>query len=221
MAPSIPPPRVLPKPVRKAVDKTVLSVVNALVYLVDGGQRQQMGNAAKELVLKHDKLELWRIKPVEAERVELGHAEVEVDLAPIAEGQEITIKWRGNPVFVRHRLPAEIEAAKAVAIADLPDPLARNANLPDSDQATDVNRVVGGKEQFLIMMGVCTHLGCVPLPNEGDYAVVEGNGKHGGWFCPCHGSHYDTAGRIRKGPAPQNLAVPQYAYLSDSKIRIG
>jgi ubiquinol-cytochrome c reductase iron-sulfur subunit len=151
----------------------------------------------------------------------LALASVEVDLAPIAEGQEITIKWRGNPVFVRHRLAAEIEAAKAVAIADLPDPLARNANLPDSDQATDVNRVVGGKEQFLIMMGVCTHLGCVPLPNEGDYAVVEGNGKHGGWFCPCHGSHYDTAGRIRKGPAPQNLAVPQYAYLSDSKIRIG
>ena len=151
----------------------------------------------------------------------LALASVEVDLAPIAEGQEITIKWRGNPVFIRHRLPAEIEAAKAVPVTDLPDPLARNANVPEGDQATDANRVVGGKEQFLVMMGVCTHLGCVPIPNEGDYAVVEGFAKHGGWFCPCHGSHYDTAGRIRKGPAPQNLPVPQYAYLSDTKIRIG
>ena len=151
----------------------------------------------------------------------LALASVEVDLAPIAEGQEITIKWRGNPVFIRHRLPVEIEAAKAVQMGELKDPLARNANLPESDPATDVNRVVGGKEQFLVMMGVCTHLGCVPIANEGDFAVVEGSAKHGGWFCPCHGSHYDTAGRIRKGPAPQNLAVPAYAYLSDSKIRIG
>ena len=151
----------------------------------------------------------------------LALASVEVDLAPIAEGQEITIKWRGNPVFIRHRLAAEIEAAKKVAVTDLKDPLARNANLPDSDQATDANRVVGGKEQYLVMMGVCTHLGCVPIGNEGEYAVVEGNVKHGGWFCPCHGSMYDTAGRIRKGPAPENLAVPQYAYLSDTKIRIG
>ena len=151
----------------------------------------------------------------------LALASVEVDLAPIVEGQEITIKWRGNPVFIRHRLPAEIEAAKAVPMADLKDPLARNANVKDTDEASDVNRVVGGKEQFLVMMGVCTHLGCVPIANEGDFAVVEGNQKHGGWFCPCHGSHYDTAGRIRKGPAPQNLPVPQYGYLSDSKIRIG
>lgn len=148
-------------------------------------------------------------------------ASVEVDLAPIAEGQEITIKWRGNPVFIRHRLPSEIEAAKAVSVADLPDPLARNANVGDGDEATDINRVVAGKEQFLVMMGVCTHLGCVPIANEGEFAVVEGSAKHGGWFCPCHGSHYDTAGRIRKGPAPQNLPVPQYAYISDTSIRIG
>ncbi|MCA3556235.1 ubiquinol-cytochrome c reductase iron-sulfur subunit [Aestuariivirga sp.] len=151
----------------------------------------------------------------------LALASVEVDLAPIAEGQEITIKWRGNPVFVRHRLPAEIEAANKVALSDLKDPLARNANLSDGDPATDANRVVGGKEQYLVMMGVCTHLGCVPIGNEGEYAVVEGNVRHGGWFCPCHGSNYDTAGRIRKGPAPENLHIPQYAYLSDSKIRIG
>jgi ubiquinol-cytochrome c reductase iron-sulfur subunit len=151
----------------------------------------------------------------------LALASVEIDLAPIAEGQAITIKWRGNPVFVRHRTPAEIEAAKAVNIAELPDPLANSANVKESDPATDANRVVGGKEQFLVMMGVCTHLGCVPLGNEGDFAVVEGSAKLGGWFCPCHGSHYDTSGRIRKGPAPRNLPVPQYAYLTDTKIRIG
>jgi len=137
---------------------------------------------------------------------------IEVDLAPVAEGQSITLKWRGNPVFVRHRTAKEIEEAKAVPISALVDPLARNANLKESDPATDVNRVVGGKEQYLVQIGVCTHLGCVPLGQQGDY---------GGWFCPCHGSHYDTAGRIRKGPAPENLAVPKYEYISDTKIRIG
>ena len=142
----------------------------------------------------------------------LALANVDVDLGPIAEGQSVTLKWRGNPVFVRHRTPKEIEEAKAVPIDDLIDPLARNNNLKEGDPATDVNRVVGGKEQFLVMMGVCTHLGCVPLGEQGDF---------GGWYCPCHGSHYDTAGRIRKGPAPENLLVPRYQYLSDSKIRIG
>ena len=151
----------------------------------------------------------------------LALASVEVDLAPIAEGQAITIKWRGNPVFIRHRTQAEIDAAKSVNIEELPDPLARSANVKDGDPATDLNRVVDGKEQFIVMMGVCTHLGCVPIGNEGDYAVVEGSAKTGGWFCPCHGSHYDTAGRIRRGPAPENLPVPAYAYLSDTKIRIG
>jgi len=142
----------------------------------------------------------------------LALANVDVDLGPIAEGQSITIKWRGNPVFIRHRTGKEIEEAKAVPIDELVDPLARNNNLKESDPATDVNRVVGGKEQFLVMMGVCTHLGCVPLGEQGDY---------GGWYCPCHGSHYDTAGRIRKGPAPENLLVPRYQYLTDTKIRIG
>ncbi len=150
----------------------------------------------------------------------LAMASIEVDLAPIAEGQEIILKWRGNPVFARHRGKAEIEAARAVPMADLKDPLARNANLKDGDPATDENRVVG-KEQFLVMMAVCTHLGCVPLGNSGEFAVVQGNVKTGGWFCPCHGSQYDTAGRIRKGPAPENLAVPPYKYLSDTKIQIG
>ena len=151
----------------------------------------------------------------------LAMSTVEVDLAPIAEGQAITIKWRGNPVFLRHRNGKEIEVAKAVKMDELKDPVARNENVKDGDPATDENRVIGGKEQFLVMVGVCTHLGCVPIGNDGDYAVVEGSQKTGGWLCPCHGSHYDTAGRIRKGPAPQNLLVPRYAYLTDTKIRIG
>lgn len=142
----------------------------------------------------------------------LALATIEVDLSPLEEGQSITVKWRGNPVFIRHRTAKEIEEAQAVSVADLKDPLARNENVPESDPATDINRVVGGKESYIVMMGVCTHLGCVPLGEQGEY---------GGWFCPCHGSHYDTAGRIRKGPAPQNLPVPKYEYVSDTKIRIG
>ena len=142
----------------------------------------------------------------------LALATVEIDVAPIGEGQAITVKWRGNPVFIRHRTAKEIEDAKAVPIDQLPDPLARNANLPDNAPATDQNRTIEGKEQFLVMMGVCTHLGCVPIGQSGDYE---------GWLCPCHGSHYDSAGRIRKGPAPENLAVPKFAFISDTKIRIG
>lgn len=142
----------------------------------------------------------------------LALATVEVDLAPVAEGQGITVKWRGNPVFIRHRTAKEIEAARSVAIDELPDPEARNANVAETAPATDENRVFKDRERFIVMMGVCTHLGCVPLGQAGDY---------GGWFCPCHGSHYDTAGRIRRGPAPENLHVPKYEYLSDSKIRIG
>jgi ubiquinol-cytochrome c reductase iron-sulfur subunit len=141
----------------------------------------------------------------------LALASVEVDLTPIAEGQGIVIKWRGNPVFVRHRTAKEIEEAKAVPIADLKDPLARNANAKDGAEATDENRVAGN-EKYIVMMGVCTHLGCVPIGQQGEY---------GGWFCPCHGSHYDTAGRIRKGPAPENLPVPKYTFVSDTKIVIG
>jgi ubiquinol-cytochrome c reductase iron-sulfur subunit len=152
-------------------------------------------------------------------------ASVEVDLAPIAEGQAITLKWRGNPVFVRNRTKAEIEAAKAVPLSDLKDPIARSANGKDTDPATDENRVIvgenGATENYLVMMAVCTHLGCVPLGNEGDFTVVEGHSKTGGWFCPCHGSHYDTAGRIRRGPAPENLPVPQYKYIGEKKIQIG
>ncbi len=158
-------------------------------------------------------LSLWPfISQMNPDASVLALAAIDVDIEPVAEGQSITVNWRGNPVFVRHRTAAEIEAAKSVPVEDLPDPLARNANLQDSAPATDENRVMEGKEQYLVQVGVCTHLGCVPIGEQGDFA---------GWFCPCHGSHYDTAGRIRKGPAPENLAIPPYEYLTDTRIRIG
>jgi ubiquinol-cytochrome c reductase iron-sulfur subunit len=145
----------------------------------------------------------------------LAMGTTEIDLTAIQPGQQIVFKFRGQPLFVRRRTPAEIAAAKAVDVSSLPDPLARNLNLPDSAQATDADRAT--KPEWLILVGVCTHLGCTPTVStpqmpEGDY---------GGWLCHCHGSQYDTAGRIRKGPAPQNLLVPQYAFLSDTRIKVG
>ncbi|MEO9167242.1 MAG: ubiquinol-cytochrome c reductase iron-sulfur subunit [Aestuariivirga sp.] len=169
-------------------------------------------------------LTLWPfISQMSPDAAVLAMASIEVDLAPIAEGQSVTIKWRGNPVFVRHRTKPEIEAAKSVQMSDLKDPVSRNDNINGVGDATDTNRVIAGKEQYLIMMGVCTHLGCVPDGSNPlrEFAVVENNVKTGGWFCPCHGSQYDTAGRIRKGPAPENLEVPIYKYLSDTKVQIG
>ena len=143
----------------------------------------------------------------------LAASSIEVDIGTVEPGMSLTVKWRGKPVFIRNRTPEEIEAAKAVPIAELKDPIARNANLPSDAQATDADRSAGeGKENWLVMVGVCTHLGCVPLGQQGDF---------GGWFCPCHGSHYDTAGRIRKGPAPENLAVPTLSFMSDTRIKIG
>jgi ubiquinol-cytochrome c reductase iron-sulfur subunit len=130
----------------------------------------------------------------------LALATIDIDVADVAEGAQITVKWRGKPVFVRHRTAAEIEAARNTPLSDLPDQMARTGNNPGAD-AADENRSLGESGEYLVMMGVCTHLGCVPL---GD-----GAGDFGGWFCPCHGSHYDTAGRIRKGPAPQNLHIPE------------
>ncbi len=140
-------------------------------------------------------------------------ASIEVDVSAIEPGMSVTAKWRGKPVFIRNRTPEEIEAAKTVKLDELKDPVARNANIAADAPATDADRSAGeGKENWLVMVGVCTHLGCVPLGQQGDF---------GGWFCPCHGSHYDTAGRIRKGPAPQNLAVPVFSFVSDTKIQIG
>jgi ubiquinol-cytochrome c reductase iron-sulfur subunit len=140
----------------------------------------------------------------------LALSSVEVDLSPVQEGQQITIMWRGKPVFVRRRTQKEIAEARAVPVSSLPDQLARNANRPDSAPATDQDRVI--KPEWLILVGICTHLGCIPLDHQGDY---------GGYLCPCHGSQYDTAGRIRRGPAPLNLALPPYEFVSDTKIRIG
>ncbi|WP_112804858.1 ubiquinol-cytochrome c reductase iron-sulfur subunit [Ensifer sp.] len=143
----------------------------------------------------------------------LALASIEVDVSSLQAGMSLTAKWRGKPIFIRNRTDKEVEEAKAVALADLKDPVARNANLPTDAQANDLDRSAGeGKENWIVMVGSCTHLGCVPLGQAGDF---------GGWFCPCHGSHYDTAGRIRKGPAPENLPVPTFSFVSDTVIKIG
>jgi ubiquinol-cytochrome c reductase iron-sulfur subunit len=144
-------------------------------------------------------------------------ASTEVDISPVKPGQAITVLWRGKPVFIRNRTEEEVNAAKAVKLADLRDPLARNDALPDAARATDENRTKAGKENWIILVGICTHLGCIPKGQ----GISDARGDYGGWFCPCHGSHYDTAGRIRQGPAPRNLEVPSYAFLSDTQIKIG
>ncbi|MEO6299883.1 MAG: ubiquinol-cytochrome c reductase iron-sulfur subunit [Paracoccaceae bacterium] len=138
-------------------------------------------------------------------------AAIEVDIAGVAEGTQLTVKWRGKPVFIRHRTADEIKAARDVKLSDLVDTNSENDNLPGTD-ASDANRALDKDGIWLVMMGVCTHLGCVPL---GD-----GAGEFGGWFCPCHGSQYDTAGRIRKGPAPRNLQVP-IAALDNTTLKLG
>jgi ubiquinol-cytochrome c reductase iron-sulfur subunit len=147
----------------------------------------------------------------------LSLATTDVDLSHIDVGQAITVMWRGKPIFIRRRAEDEIAAAKSVPVDDLPDPLARNANLPDDAPASDENRAGKDREPWLVMIGICTHLGCIPKGQ----AVGDNKGEFGGWFCPCHGSQYDTAGRVRIGPAPQNMAIPPYAFLSDTKIKIG
>ena len=127
-------------------------------------------------------------------------APIDVDLAPIGEGQAIKVFWRGKPIYISHRTKKEIEEAQKVNVASLPDPQ------PDSA------RVKEGHDQWLVVIGICTHLGCIPIAHQGNYD---------GFFCPCHGSQYDTSGRIRQGPAPLNLAIPPYAFVSDTKIKIG
>lgn len=127
----------------------------------------------------------------------------EIDLAPIQPGQRITVKWRGQPVFIDRRTPERIALAKADDTAELKDPE------PDSARVQ--------RDEWLIVVGVCTHLGCIPLGQK----AADAKGEWGGWFCPCHGSHYDTSGRIRKGPAPKNLVVPPYEFLDETLVRIG
>lgn len=145
----------------------------------------------------------------------LALASIEADISTVQPGQQIVLKWRGHPLFVRRRTPAEIKAARSVDVSTLPDPLARNANLPEDAPATDQNREI--KSDLLVLVGVCTHLGCTPTVSTPQAP----QGEYGGWLCHCHGSQYDTAGRIRKGPAPQNLAVPPYSFISDTRIKVG
>lgn len=128
----------------------------------------------------------------------LAQAQVEVDLSSIPQGKSVVLKWRGKPIFIRHRTEEEIAEAQQVALSDLRDP------------ERDEERVQ--RSEWLVMLGICTHLGCVPIGESGDY---------GGWYCPCHGSHYDISGRIRKGPAPLNLEIPKYEFTDDSHITIG
>ena len=142
----------------------------------------------------------------------LALSSIMVDVSSLEPGTQLTVKWLGKPVFIRRRSPEEIEAARAVELSDLPDQGAENANAPLGADASDENRSLDEAGEWLVMMGVCTHLGCVPLGDAGDF---------GGWFCPCHGSHYDTSGRIRKGPAPTNLPVPVAQFVDDTTIKLG
>ena len=135
----------------------------------------------------------------------LALSAVDVDLTPIPEGQGITVLWQGKPIFVRHRTAKEIKEADDVQMSQLTEPQ------PDSQ------RVKPGHAQWIVLIGICTHLGCVPLGNK----PTDPRGDWGGWFCPCHGSQYDTSGRVRHGPAPLNLALPPYAFETDTKVKIG
>ncbi len=147
----------------------------------------------------------------------LSLASIEVDLSPIGMGQAATLLWRGKPIFIRHRTQDEIEKAKATPLPDLKDPFARVLEAPEDLPATVENRTKTGEENWLIMIGICTHLGCLPKgQSPGDP-----KGPYGGWFCVCHGSVYDTAGRIRQGPAPRNLDIPPYRFIAEKKIKIG
>ena len=140
-------------------------------------------------------------------------AQITVDISDLAPGTQLTVNWRGKPVFIRHRTEAEMAQARAEAVSDLPDSPAGNPNLPADALASDETRALAGHEAYLVMIGVCTRLGCV--------ALGVGAGDVGGWFCPCHGSHYDAAGRIRKGPAPENLHIPDLSLSEEMVLTLG
>ena len=186
--------------------------------LEEPGRRDFLVVAASAFAAVGGAVTLWPfIQQMNPDRSAQALASIEVDLAPVKEGAAITAMWRGKPIFIRNRTKEEIEKAKADDAAGLPDASARNLLLDESTPATDANRTKAGHEQWLILVGICTHLGCIPKGQ----ALGDSKGEFGGWFCPCHGSHYDTSGRIRKGPAPRNLDVPPYEFVSDSKIKIG
>lgn len=145
----------------------------------------------------------------------LAGTTLEQDISSIQPGQQVIFKWRGHPLFVRRRTSQEVASARAVPVSDLADGLARNANIAANAPATDENRVI--HPEWLVVIGVCTHLGCTPTVSTSSAP----QGSYGGWLCHCHGSDYDTSGRIRKGPAPRNLAVPPYSFINPTRIRVG
>ena len=173
------------------IDKVAEPERRAFTYLLLSGARFAYASTARVLVVKF-------VSSMSASADVLAMASAEFDLSEIAPGKTVTVKWRGKPVFIRHRTPAEISTESAVNMGHL------------RDQEPDSARTI--KPQWLIVLGICTHLGCVPISGAGDF---------NGWFCPCHGSHYDVSGRIRKGPAPLNLEVPPYKFIEDAKILVG
>ena len=181
---------------------------------INGGRRDMLVIATGMTAVVGAAGFIWPfIDQMQPDASTLALASIDIDVSSLEPGMSLTAKWRGKPIFVRNRTDEEVKEANAVAIAELIDSNARNPNAGDVAEATDLARSAGeGKENWIVMIGSCTHLGCVPLGQAGDF---------GGWFCPCHGSHYDTAGRIRKGPAPENLAIPAFKFTSDTTIQIG
>jgi len=173
------------------VDKVAEPDRRAFTYLLLSGVRFAYASTARVMIVKF-------VSSMSASADVLALASAEFDLGEIEVGKTVTVKWRGKPVFIRHRTESEIEGEAGISMAHL------------RDQEADDERTI--KSQWLVVLGVCTHLGCVPLSGAGDY---------NGWFCPCHGSHYDISGRIRKGPAPLNLEVPPYKFIEDARILIG
>jgi len=192
----------LPGAVPPAADEKGLGIVTTATSADHPTRRDFLFVATGAAAVVGGALSVWplvsQMNP-DASTIAAG-APIEVDLTPIAEGQDIKVFWRGKPIYISHRTKKQIEEAQKVNVASLPDPQ------PDSA------RVKEGHDQWLVVIGICTHLGCIPIAHEGNYD---------GFFCPCHGSQYDSSGRIRQGPAPANLPVPPYAFLSDSKIKIG
>lgn len=173
------------------IDKVAEPERRAFTYLMLSSVRFAYASAARLLVIKF-------VASMSASADVLALAFAEFDLSSLDVGQTITVKWRGKPVFIRRRSAAEIAKEEAVPMEQL------------RDQEQDADRTL--KQEYVVVLGICPHLGCVPVSNAGDF---------GGWFCPCHGSHYDTNGRIRKGPAPLNLEVPPYKFIDDNTILMG
>jgi len=174
------------------------------MHPVDSSRRDFLIFAASGAAVVGAALAAWPfIDSMEPSADTLALSSIEVDIKAIVDGQRVTVAWRGKPVFIDHRTKDEIDAARKVDVAELRDP------------QKDEDRVK--KPEWLIMVGICTHLGCVPLGQK----PGDPKGEFAGWFCPCHGSQYDTSGRIRKGPAPRNLEVPLYTFLTDTSVKIG